>query len=366
MAYIRKNYDENGRVRSYTAEIYLGRDADGKKIMSYVTRTLRKDCIADAKKIELENERKVTTNIAKKRVIDWFEEYLELNEGGALSVGTVRLYAGYLKNHYRPFFKQMRMEQVTDYHLKHFQSSLLKKLKPSTTRRIMLALSGAFSEGLKKKSPFLDFEIVGSNKPDVSAPTIEELVDILEAVKGSRYEIPTLLAAWCGFRRSEILALRENDFNFEDNTIRIDEAWEKDKNNVYVIGPPKSKKGYRTERAPRELMTMVKDMLSRVKVVELNSRKDNLLWHYNPDAFSNNFRLYLQRRNVKVYTLHELRHFHATWLFENNILDHYAAKRMGHSIQILKETYQHLGLKKQEEQDEKIMRISEMTKAAQR
>ena len=124
MAYIRKNYDENGRVRSYTAEIYLGRDADGKKIMSYVTRTLRKDCIADAKKIELENERKVTTNIAKKRVIDWFEEYLELNEGGALSVGTVRLYAGYLKNHYRPFFKQMRMEQVTDYHLKHFSRSI--------------------------------------------------------------------------------------------------------------------------------------------------------------------------------------------------------------------------------------------------
>jgi integrase len=289
MAYIRANKDKNGNIKSYTAEIYLGRDADGKKITKYVTREKRKDCSREAMKIELEHERKVTSNVGKKRVVDWYVEYLELNEGGKLSSGTIRQETGYLKNHFKPFFKQMRMEQVTDYHLKRLQSNLLKKLQPSTVRRIMLALSGAFKEGLKEKTPFLHFKIVKSNRPNVSAPSIEELVAILDATKGSRYEIPVLLAAWCGFRRSEILALRENDFDFVKNTIRIDEAWKRTKDNNYVIGPPKSEKGYRTERAPEELMTMIKTMLASRKVVDINSKNDGFLWNIHPDTFSNCF-----------------------------------------------------------------------------
>lgn len=363
MAYIRANKNKQGKIISYTAEIYLGRDADGKKITTYVTKERRKDCVKAAKEIELEHQQKQTTNIGKRKVVDWFAEYLSLNEGGSLGEGTIRLYTGYLKNHYKPFFKQMRMEQVTDYVLKRFQASLLEELQPNTVRRIMLALSGAFKEGMKDKSPFRDFEIVKGNKPDVAAPTIEELVAIIEATKGSRYEIPVLLAAWCGFRRGEVLALRVNDFDFEKNTIRIDEAWTKTKDNTYVIGPPKSERGYRTERAPEELMVMIKEMLASRKVVTLSG--DDFLWNIHPDVFSNTFRCYLQRRNVKAFSFHELRHFHATWLFENDILDHYAAKRMGNTVPVLKQNYQHLGLRKQEELDEKIMKVAKVTKAAQ-
>jgi len=44
-------------------------------------------------------------------------------------------------------------------------------------------------------------------------------------VRGIRDEPVILLAGWCGLRREEIFALRPNDLDFENNTLRIDEAY---------------------------------------------------------------------------------------------------------------------------------------------
>mgnify|MGYP001171389488 CR=1 FL=1 len=358
MAYIRKNLDANGRVVSHTAEIFLGRDENNKPIRHYVTRKKERDCIREAKKIELDFREKNTADIGKKKVVVWFQEYLDINEGGKLTDGTITLYTGFLKNHYKPFFKQMKMEKVTDYHLKRFQSNLLKKLAPSTTNRIMSALRGAFTEGLKHHSPFKDFEIVKANEPNVSAPNTREFQEILKAVEGSRYEIPVLLAGWCGFRRGEILALRVNDLDFEKGTIRIDEGWTKNKKGTYTLKTPKSKKGIREERVPDELMSMIKKMLTKGKVVELDPEGKRFLWNSRPDTFSPRNRNYRRRRDAPRYTFHELRHFHATWMWENGIPDKYAAKRMGQTEEVLRSTYQHLGLEKQREIDEKIVQIA--------
>ncbi len=360
MAYIRPNYDKGGKIRSYTAEIYLGRDHENKKIIKYVTRKLKRDVEREAKKIELEHHRSNEFNVGKKRVVDWFAEYLKLNTD--LGPGTVTLYEGYLKNHYKPFFRNTRMEKVTGYHLKRFQSELLKTLARSTVNRIMSALSGSFTDGLKDKTPFKDINVVTANKPDVSAPSDEEFARIWDAVRGSRYEIPVLLAAWNGFRRAEILALRENDMDFENNTIRIDESWTKS-GKVYIIKTPKSERGFRTERVPEELMNMIKKMISDKKIVELNPTGDAFLWNIRPDTFSTSYRNFLRRRNAPAYTFHELRHYQATWMFNQGFPDKYAARRMGQTEEVLRSTYQHLGLKKKEELDEKVVQI---TKAARK
>ncbi|MDA8227177.1 MAG: tyrosine-type recombinase/integrase [Desulfitobacterium hafniense] len=54
---------------------------------------------------------------------------------------------------------------------------------------------------------------------------------------------------------------------------------------------------------------------------------------------------------------HDLRHYHASWLYNHDIPDQYAAKHMGHDIQILKGIYQHLDLKKEHEIDDKIRQL---------
>jgi len=364
MAYIRANYDKNGKTRSYTAEIFLGYDENGKPIRKYVTRKLKADCKKAAQEIELNYKEKTTSNIGKKKVVTWFEEYIEIH-WHEFSPGTVSLYLSYLRNHIAPFFKNMKMEDVTDYHLGKFQSKLLENLERSSVRRIMGALQGAFTEGLKDKTPFKGFSIIEPNDPDVRAPSPEELMAILDALTGHVvYQLLAMLAAWCGLRRGEALALRENDLDFAEKTIRVDETWIKDKNGNFVLKAPKSKYGKRIVRAPDELMdALYKYIIKQRKVVELRPQGDRFLFNLRVDSFSTSFRRYLRRRGAPDYSFHELRHYHATWMFLNGVPDPYAAQRMGHTIEVLRQNYQHLGLREKQELDEKI--ANNITKPAQ-
>lgn len=50
---------------------------------------------------------------------------------------------------------------------------------------------------------------------------MKELNHLLEIVKGKTIEIPVLLAAYYGLRRSEVIGLRWSAINFEEDTITI-------------------------------------------------------------------------------------------------------------------------------------------------
>ena len=54
---------------------------------------------------------------------------------------------------------------------------------------------------------------------------------------------------------------------------------------------------------------------------------------------------------------HDLRHYHTSWLYNHDIPDQYAAKHLGHDTLILKSIYQHLGLSKEQEIDDKIRQL---------
>jgi integrase len=54
---------------------------------------------------------------------------------------------------------------------------------------------------------------------------------------------------------------------------------------------------------------------------------------------------------------HDLRHYHATVLYNNNVSDKYAAERLGHDIMVLKKIYQHLQESTKSKEDQKILEI---------
>lgn len=353
MASIRKR--PNGK---WQAAIYVGRDANGKQMFRYVTRDTYKECKAAAREIEQEVEEGKLVNIRNMRVIAWIKEWLDANEY-SYSPATISLYNNYLKNHYQPYFNNLKLDQLTEIHITKFRNYLLGKMKPSSARRCFSALKKMLADALKDKSPAKGVKAPQPNDPDVEAPTPEDFAKIYSIVKGSYYELPTLIAGWMGYRRGEVLALRINDLDFETNRIRVDEAWTKTKDGTYVIKAPKSKNGYRNEVAPGVLMEKLKEHVKKLRSGKVVPLRDDttLLFNMRPDTFSTCFRRFLMRRNGPDYSFHELRHFHATWMFENDFPDLYAAKRMGQTLQVLKETYQHLGLKRETELDEKVAEI---------
>jgi integrase len=358
---------------SYQATIYLGRDENGKKINKYVTKQGLKECKAAARKIEQEHEEGKLTNVDNIRVAEWIKNWIEIHKN-KYSPSTIVLYSGYLKNYYRPFFKQMKFKELKDIHLKKFANELLGKQSTTSTRRILSCLRPMFYDALKDKTPFRDFKLPKEEKVDYSdVPTPEVFKKIHTAVKSTRDEPIILLAAWCGLRREEIFALKFNDLNFESNTIRIDEAYVINDQGQYQIKTTKSENGLREVAAPPCLMNLLKNCnpaefslrkrkKQKTQVVEISGKKhkgEKFIFPMRPDSYSSYLSQLVKEKNMPKTRLHFLRHYHATWLYENDVPDHLSAERLGHDIRVLKEVYQHLGVQKKEKINKKIIELQQ-------
>lgn len=345
MASIKKR--KNG---SYQATIYIGRDAKGKQLFKYVTRPTLKECKKAAREIEQEIEEGKLVNIENIRVTAWIEQYFEMNKNH-YAPSTRATHQSYLKNHFEPYFGNLKLKQLNEIHIKKFKDQLLGKMLPSSAKRIMGVLSKALKEGMKDKSPARDVPLPKENKSRARAPSTEEFMAIHQAVMGKNYEPLVLLAGWCGFRRGEIFALKPDDLDFKRGTIRIDEAYTINEDGEWELGPPKSEAGYRTEVAPKYLMDLIKAKL--VKEPKINER----IFKYNPSSFSSNFARFVRKNKLPKYRFHDLRHYHATWLYEQGIPDLYAARRMGQTLDVLKQIYQHLRPEREKEIEAKILQI---------
>jgi len=354
MARIRKR--DNG---TYQAEVYAGRDAGGKRLYRYVTTDLERDCKNAARKLEQEIKEGRLTDLDNMRVVVWIEKYMEINKN-KYAPGTRGLYKAYLNTYYAPYFKQMKLKQVNEIIIKKLQNDLLDNQANSSVRRIMGTLKKILKEALGDYSPARNVPLPKANKSCAKAPTTEEFGMIHASVAGTKYEIPVLLSGWCGFRREEIFALRPDDFDFEKNTIRIDEAYAKNDRGAFEFGPTKSNNGLRTKRAPKLLMDMLKTIVptSKAKVVNIKKNNDPVFVHLGrPDTFSSRYGELFKRKkraDVPDYRFQDLRHYHATWLHENGYPDSYAAAAMGQTPDVFRNIYQHLRPDMQFELDKNI------------
>ena len=356
---------------TYQARVHVGRDIDGKQLPPRcVTRPTLKECKAAAREIEQELEDGKLTNVDNIRIAEWIKMWLE-NHKNKYSPSTYVLYLSYQKNHYKPFFKQMKFKDLREMHIKKLQNGLLGKMSSTSARRVMSCLRPIIYDAMKKKSPFEEIKLPKETKVDYSdVPTPEMFKRIHDGVRGTRDEPIILLAAWCGLRREEIFALKENDLDFKNNTIEIDEAYVVNDQGKYELKSTKSENGLRLVSAPPYLMGLLKGVVKngiklreskKKKVVNISTEqtKDRLIFPMRPDSYSSYIAKLAKTKNMPKIRLHFLRHYHATWLYENDVPDHLSAERLGHDIKVLKEIYQHLGVEKKKEINRKIIDLQQ-------
>ena len=83
--------------------------------------------------------------------------------------------------------------------------------------------------------------------------TVGQVAAPADAVDG-RLRALVLLAAWCGLRRSELLALRRRDIDLLHATVRVERSMHTLRDNSIVIGPPKTAAGRRTVAIPPHII----------------------------------------------------------------------------------------------------------------
>ncbi len=348
---------------TYQATIYVGRDANGKQLFKYVTRPTLKECKAAAREIEQELEEGKYVNIGRIRVTTWIEQWMELNKS-RLSPSTFALYRTYQKNHFEPFFSRFKLNQLNEIHIKQFMNEKLKTLSRASVRRMMSALRQILEDAMKHKNPVRNIKLPQEEKYTPKVLTDTEMQQIHDAVRGTRDEPIVLLAAWCGLRRGEIFALKWNDIDWNRGTIRVDESYAINEDNLYEDKRPKSENGVREVVVPEYLLKLLEGMRKpktkkkkNNQVVELNDNSDHRIFEMRPDSYSSYWAEFVRKKKLPKIRFHDLRHYHASWLYARGVPDQYAAQRLGHDIRILKTIYQHLGLDRQAEIDNNIRQM---------
>jgi integrase len=93
----------------------------------------------------------------------------------------------------------------------------------------------------------------------LSVAEVEALASAIE----ERYAALVLIAAWCGLRLGEALALTRADMELEEGSVSIDKSAAELKSGERVVGPPKTKAGVRKVFVPPHVMPLLADHLER-------------------------------------------------------------------------------------------------------
>ncbi|MFA6071498.1 MAG: tyrosine-type recombinase/integrase, partial [Janthinobacterium sp.] len=297
--------------------------------------------------IERELEDQNYSNVRNIGVVAWIDEWIGLNKN-RLSPSTHATYKLYSRVHYALFFKKLKLKELNEIHIRKFMSQQLGFLSTTTVRKHVSVLNKIFDEALKDKNPVRYVKLPSKAKFTPYPLSETEMEKIHESIKGTRDETIVLLAAWCGLRRGEIFALKPDDVDWKNKSIRVDENTAINDECMYVDKGPKSDNGYREVVVPRYLMDLLDGMRKSWK--EIPKR----FWSIRPDHYSSYFAELIRNRELAPIRFHDLRHYHASWLYANKIPDQYAAKHLGHDIRTLKATYQHIGADRHKDIDDAV------------
>jgi integrase len=179
-----------------------------------------------------------------------------------------------------------------------------------------------------------------------------ELVQLLAYLKGHWLYMPTLLAAYTGLRRGEVLGLRWRDIDMASATLQVTQSVEIVSNKLVLI-EPKTDRSRRTVTLPdsllRELARHKKEQAAMRLKLGLGRDAADLVFTspegemLNPDVLSEMFRLKVRAAGIKCTKFHGLRHFHITHLLKSGVPVHVVSARAGHArASITLDAYSHL------------------------
>lgn len=175
----------------------------------------------------------------------------------------------------------------------------------------------------------------------------EELQHLFEVVKGTKLELPVLVAAFYGLRRGEVCGLKWDAIDFERGTITIRHTVTSlqvdGKTKMYAQDSAKTKSSMRT----LPLVGSFAEYFKEVKAAqEVNKKVCGNCYNYEydgyvfvdelgnlmrPDYLTSYFPQYIQKHGCKRMRFHDLRHSCASLLLANGVPLKQIQEWLGHS-----------------------------------
>ena len=267
------------------------------------------------------------------------DRYID-SKSAVLSPATVAGYRRIQKNLFGPIADYV-LSSLTQEQVQRWVNQLVKQgKKPKTVSNAHGLLSAVI--GAYRPEMVLRTTLPQKVKPEISIPTEAELSAIFETARGTKYELPIMLAVWMGLRASEIRGLRWEDINGEYITVKraIVEG---------EFGPvekgTKTFSGTRTLHLPPYLADLIQQQ---------DHAQDHIVT-LSGHAMYNGFGRICEKAGVPHFRFHDLRHMNASVMLAAGIPNKYAQERIGHATDnMLKTVYQHTIQEEQKKYSDEI------------
>ena len=283
---------------------------------------------------------------------DYLLEWLEIAKG-RLAVATYSSYAAMIKRPVGPYFRQrnLTLRELEARHLQMFYSEMLRKVTPNTVIHYHAIIHSALKYAVKTDMLVQNVaDKVDRPKKNSFQPVFlsaEEMQKMFEALRGTKLELPVLVAAFYGFRRGEVLGLKWDAIDFERGTISVIRTVTTitldGKQTEIEQQSAKTKSSLRT----LPLIGSFREYFLQVKEAqELNEQICGNCYNHEYDGFvfvdelgermranylTSAFPKFLESHGLRRMRFHDLRHSCASLLLANGVPLKHIQEWLGHS-----------------------------------
>lgn len=266
---------------------------------------------------------------------------------------TYSSYEAMVKSSIEPYFRSRSytLRCLEARHIQQFYSEKLKNVKPNSVIHYHAIIHQVLKYSMKTDlvTQNVAMKVDRPKKNDYQPVFLDadELKHLFSVVKGTKLELPVLVAAFYGLRRGEVCGLRWDAIDFERGTLTIKHtvtSMQVDgKTKMYAQDSAKTKSSMRT----LPLVGSFREYFRQVKAAqELNKQVCGNCYNYEYDGYvfvdelGNLMRLdyltsyfpeFIQRSGMKRMRFHDLRHSCASLLLANGVPLKQIQDWLGHS-----------------------------------
>lgn len=261
-------------------------------------------------------------------------DYINIKKA-PLSPSTI---AGYerLKRYVPDWFKKMQIADIENYHIQKMLNEYMVGKSTKTVKNMV----GFVNPVIHLYKPRMVIELTLPQeiaKDEEYIPTDEDIKKIMDYAKGTRFEIPLILAAF-GLRRSEICALEMTDLN--GSILTINKAKVLDENRNWIVKTTKTTASARKITLPDNVVA---------KINELG------MYDGCPDTINEFLSRALVMLDIEHFSLHKMRHYFATKM--STILPEADVLALGgwekSNNTVMKTVYRHSNIQRNKEMQQK-------------
>ena len=242
-------------------------------------------------------------------------------------------------------------EVLVPRHIQQFYTEKLKTVKPNSVIHYHAVIHQALKYALKTDlvSQNVAVKVDRPKKNDFQPVFLDvaERQHLFEVIKGTKLELPVLVAAFYGLRRGEVCGLKWDAIDFERGTLTVKRTVTSiqldGKTQMIEQESAKTKSSMRT----LPLVSSFKEYFQKVKEAQaLNKKVCGNCYNYEydgfvfvdemgdllkPDCLTTQFPAFIQRHGMKKMRFHDLRHSCASLLLANGVHLKQIQDWLGHS-----------------------------------